>query len=62
MATAEFSKFAGILSVALSQPHLLGFEIETGHKSSHFGNMLIMNYISLINVEIIRFSIYLVSL
>ena len=27
VATAEFSKFAGILSVALSQHHLLGFEI-----------------------------------
>ena len=27
-ATAEFSKFAGILSAALSQHHLLGFEIE----------------------------------
>ena len=27
MATAEFSKFVGILSVALSQHHLLGFEI-----------------------------------
>ena len=27
MATAEVSKFAGILSVALSQHHLLGFEI-----------------------------------
>ena len=26
MATAEFSKFAGILSEALSQHHLLGFE------------------------------------
>ena len=26
-ATAEFSKFAGVLSVALSQHHLLGFEI-----------------------------------
>ena len=25
--TAEFSKFAGILSAALSQYHLLGFEI-----------------------------------
>ena len=25
--TAEFSKFAGILSSALSQTHLLGFEI-----------------------------------
>ena len=27
MATAEFSKFAGILSAAVSQHHLLGFEI-----------------------------------
>ena len=28
MATAEFSKFAGILSAALSEHHLLGFEID----------------------------------
>ena len=27
MTTAEFSKFAGILSAALSQHHLSGFEI-----------------------------------
>ena len=27
MVTAEFSKFAGILSTALSQHHLLGLEI-----------------------------------
>ena len=27
MATAEFSKFAGILTAALLQHHLLGFEI-----------------------------------
>ena len=27
VATAEFSKFAGILSAALSQHHILGFEI-----------------------------------
>ena len=27
VATAEFSRFAGKLSVALSQHHLLGFEI-----------------------------------
>ena len=27
VATVEFSKFAGILSAALSQHHLLGFEI-----------------------------------
>ena len=26
VATAEFSKFAGILSAALTQHHLLGFE------------------------------------
>ena len=30
MATAEFSKFAGILSAALSQHHLSGFEIVNG--------------------------------
>ena len=27
VATAEFSKFAGILSAALPEPHLSGFEI-----------------------------------
>ena len=27
VATAEFSKFAGMLNAALSQHHLLGFEI-----------------------------------
>ena len=27
VATAEFSKFAGILSATLSEPHLSGFEI-----------------------------------
>ena len=27
MAIAEFSKFAGILNAALSQQHILGFEI-----------------------------------
>ena len=27
MATAEFSKFAGIMSATLKQHHLLGFEI-----------------------------------
>ena len=40
MATAEFSKFAGILSAALSQHHLLGFEIAQPefhhlHSTSH---------------------------
>ena len=37
VATAEFSKFAGILSAALSQHHPLGFEIaqlEFHHPSS----------------------------
>ena len=33
MATAEFSKFAGILSAALSQHHLSGF----GHMVQYFG-------------------------
>ena len=28
VATAEFFKFAGMLSAALSHPHLLGFEID----------------------------------
>ena len=32
-ATAEFSKFAGILSAALSQHHLSGFEIAATHSS-----------------------------
>ena len=39
MATAKFSKFAVILSAALSQHHLLGFEIrqlEFHHWSHHF--------------------------
>ena len=27
VATAEFSKFAGVLSAALEQHHLLGFEV-----------------------------------
>ena len=31
VATAEFSKFAGRLSAALSQHHLLGFEIAQGN-------------------------------
>ena len=38
VATAEFSKFAGILSAELSQHHLLGFEIaqlEFCHRHCH---------------------------
>jgi len=34
VATAEFSRFAGILSAALSQHHLLGFDSSTGIPSS----------------------------
>ena len=36
MATAEFSKCAGILSAALSQHHLLGFEIAQLHLNAEF--------------------------
>ena len=36
MATAEFSKFAGILSAALSQHHLSGFEIAQLHLNAEF--------------------------
>ena len=35
VATGEFSKFAGILSTALSQHHLLGFEIAKGSSTYH---------------------------
>ena len=41
MATAEFSKFAGILSAVLSQHHLSGFEIAhhfTGNRWRNSGN------------------------
>ena len=40
MATAEFSKFAGILSAALSQYHLSGFEI--AQLESHHLKSLLM--------------------
>ena len=49
MATAEFSKFAGILSVALSQHHLLGFEIaqlEFHHPTSFVLVMLPKAYLT----------------
>ena len=36
MVTAEFSKFAGILSAALSQHHLSGFEIAQLHLNAKF--------------------------
>ena len=41
MATAEFSKFAGILSAALSQHHLLGFEIA----QLEFCHILVQNFV-----------------
>ena len=42
MATAEFSKFASILSAALSQYHLLGFEIAqlVFHHLQYFGYLM----------------------
>ena len=42
MATAEFPKFAGILSAALSQHHLLGFE--TAQLEFHlYGTIIYIN-------------------
>ena len=42
VATAEFSKFAGTLSEALSQHHLLGFEIaQLEFHHFHYQNALI---------------------
>ena len=41
VATAEFSQFAGILSAALSQHHLSGFEI-TGIPSSPLALFVVM--------------------
>ena len=35
VATAEFSKFAGILSAALLQHHLSGFEIAPNQLANH---------------------------
>ena len=43
MATAEFSKFSGILSVALSRHHLSGFEIvSTGIPSPPLALFIVM--------------------
>ena len=42
MTIAEFSKFAGILSAALSQHHLLGFEIATGIPSTPLALFIVM--------------------
>ena len=39
MTTAEFSKFAGIVSAALSQHHLLGFEIAQLYQQGYIENI-----------------------
>ena len=39
VATAEFSKFAGKLSAALSQHHLSGFEIAQGLRNCYEGTI-----------------------
>ena len=59
MATAEFSKFAGILSVALSLHHLSGFEkaqLEFHHKV--FFKKYIMGISSLSDKYIINMYIF----
>ena len=55
MATAEFSKFAGILSAALSQHHLPGFEIA----QLEFFLLLISKYI--LSVVITDTSVYIIK-
>ena len=46
-ATVEFSIFAGILSAALSQHHLSGFEIaQLEFHPIHFEKMVLMNLLS----------------
>jgi len=42
VATAEFSKFAGILSAALSRHYLLGFDSSTGIPSPPLGLFIVM--------------------
>ena len=42
VATAEFSKFAGVLNAALSQHHLLRFEISTGIPSPPLALFVVM--------------------
>ena len=51
MATAEFSKFAGILSAALSQHHLSGFEIAL-LEFHHFPRLYIhFFHVAIVSVE-----------
>ena len=44
MATAEFPKFAGILSAALSQHHVSGFEIRLGADCGSDHELLIAKF------------------
>jgi len=39
VATAEFSKFAGILSAALSQHHLSGVKVSVGYQELGVGEI-----------------------
>ena len=63
VATAEFSKFAGILNAALSQHHLLGFEIaqlewsQVGLRKHHYeqswgDGIHLHNHLQIISVDI----------
>ena len=49
MATAEFSKFANILSAALSQHHLLGFEV-----ASSFRTIALISHTSKVMLKILQ--------
>ena len=49
MATAEFSKFADILSAALSQHHLLGFEV-----ASSFRTIALISHTSKVMLKILQ--------
>ena len=49
VATAEFSKFADILSAALSQHHLLGFEV-----ASSFRTIALISHTSKVTLKILQ--------
>ena len=49
MAIAEFSKFAGILSAAFSQHHLLGFEV-----ASSFRTIALISHTSKVTLKILQ--------
>ena len=57
VATAVFSKFADILSTALSQHHLLGLEIAQLEIWATFGNLVTLNqYLSLFSSQSLKHS------